>query len=539
MTDILEKIKQSDKKLFVGLAGPGTGKSFTFGTIIKSEEYKGKKILILSFINKLIDDLSEEFNDFPNVDVSTLHAFARSILVKEEDCDLDEDLDKYISEDYSFIHGSKINYEKKFHDNDLTDNEKEFYKQRKEFYSSNGKLYSFNSVVYAANLLFQQNESKIPTYDLILVDEFQDFNKSEYELIKFLNKQSTVILVGDDDQSLYHFKQAKPSQIRSLYNDGDTEGFSLDYCYRCPKVIIETTNDLIRNAKTNGCLDERLEKEFLYPEGHKDEESKKYAQITFVPSVIGNQLAYRLSKMIEEDLEEYKDKQRVLILTPSYLKQTVYEGLMKKGFTVVGVELFSNEERNKIKHRKLCEVFEILLKRKTDNLALRKILPLYLDETKRKEVINESNEKQKKIWNCLDDGIKGKIEEDINIFKKVKTGKKELSKTELERFSKIFNLKNILTKIVRGFESNKKDAIEVELTTVTSSKGLSADFVYYVGIDDEHILDKDTKKFTDHKICEFLVGITRAKKKLTLISLKDASPKILNLVGKEKILKKN
>ena len=283
----------------------------------------------------------------------------------------------------------------------------------------------------------------------------------------------------------------------------------------------------------------RLDKKFLYPDGNKDEESSKYPKIVFIPSVIGNQLAYRLSKMIEEDIREYEDKQRILVLTPSYLKQAVYEGLMKKGITVVGVELFSNEERNKVKHKKLCEVFEVLLKRKTDNLALRKVLHLYLDNEAKKEVIIQSSNDQKKIWNCLDDDTKEKIEKDIEIFKTVKIGKKELSKSDLERFSKIFNLKNVLTKMVRGFESNAKDATEVELTTVTSSKGLSADFVYYVGIDDANTLDKNTKEFTDHKICEFLVGITRTKKKLTLISLKDDAPKILSFIKSENISKLN
>jgi len=540
MTNILRKIKNSNKRLFVGLAGPGTGKSHTFKTIIKSREYKGKKILILSFINKLIDDLSDSFKNFTNVKILTLHAFARSELFKTEECDLDENLDTYISEDYFFINGDKIDYEKKFHENNLTKDEEEFYKNVKEFYGSNKKLYSFNSIIHAVNCLFLQNESKIPEYDLILVDEFQDFNKSEYELIKFLNKKSTVILVGDDDQSLYYFKHADPSQIRELYQNDNSEAFSLDYCYRCPKVIINATNDLIRKTKKDGCLGDRLDKNFLYPEGYKDKESKKYPKIDFVSSIIGGRLAYKLAKMIREDIEGYKDKQRILILIPSYLEQTVCEGLMKNGITVVGIALFSKEERNRIKHNELRKIFKILMKRKTDNLALRKILPLYFNnDEKRKEVLVKINKEQRKIWDCLDENIKKKIEKDIEIFKTVKVGRKELDKAGLERFSNIFNLKNILTKVVKGFEPNVKDAIEVELATVTSSKGLSADFVYYVGIDDDNILDKNTKKITDHKICEFLVGATRTKKKLTLISLRDETPKILEFIGKRNILQKS
>ncbi len=152
-------------------------------------------------------------------------------------------------------------------------------------------------------------------------------------------------------------------------------------------------------------------------------------------------------------------------------------------------------------------------------------------------MVIKSKEENKKIWNCLDDETKKKIEYDIEIFKKVRKGKEKLIPKELERFSELFTLKNLLSKMMDGFDSVAKNAIEVEMTTVMSSKGLSADFVYFVGIDDKNILDKETNNFTDHKICEFLVAITRAKEKLTLISLKDDNPKILELISQEYINK--
>lgn len=85
-------------------------------------------------------------------------------------------------------------------------------------------------------------------------------------------------------------------------------------------------------------------------------------------------------------------------------------------------------------------------------------------------------------------------------------------------------------RLVKGFKPVMKNSIEVEMTTVTSSKGLAADFVYYVGIDDRIMLDRITKNFSNQKICEFLVGITRTKEKLTLISFEDKNPKILDLI---------
>jgi len=296
MSEILKKIKDSEKKLFVGIAGPGTGKSTTFKTIIESSDYKSRQILILSFINKLVDGLSEDFKKYDNVKVLTLHAFAKQIL---GEIDLNPDLDSVISEDYLFINGHNIKYSEKFYEDDLSKGEEEFYIERKEFYKHNKKLYSFNSIIYAVNRLFEKSEDKIPTkYDLILVDEFQDFNKSEYELIKLLNKKSSVVLVGDDNQSLYDFKKANPDQIRSLYHDNSTEEFSLDYCYRCTEVIVDVVNDFIQNVKSRGFLKDSLHKKFLYPkdiEG-KNKISRKHRNIDFMPAILGDQLIATLEK---------------------------------------------------------------------------------------------------------------------------------------------------------------------------------------------------------------------------------------------------
>jgi len=539
MSEILKKIKESNKSLFVGVAGPGTGKSTAFKTIIDSDDYKGKKVLILSFINRLINDLSTDFKDFSNVEVLTLHAFAKQ---KLGDVDLNEDLDLIISEDFSFLNTGGIEYDKKFYEDNLTEDEGKFYKERKNFYKHEKELYSFNSIIYAVNRFFNKSEGNIPSkYDLILIDEFQDFNKAEFELIKLLNKKSKVVVVGDDDQSLYGgFRNARPKQIRELYKDQNTEEFSLDHCYRCTEVIVDATNSLIENAKSKGFLADRLEdKKFLYPkdrEDNKNEISKKYEKIDFIPSVQGSKLIYELEKRIKEDING-EGKKKILILTPGYFKQTIYAGLIGKGFNVVEFELFADEQCNKIKHKKLTKTFKILVERKTDNLALRSILSLYLDKSKLKSLVVKSKEENKKIWACLDDKTKKKIERDIEIFKKVRKGKDKLTPKELERFSELFTLKNILSKMIDGFDSIAKNAIEVEMTTVMSSKGLSADFVYFIGIDDKNILDKETKNFTDQKICEFLVAITRVKEKLTLISLEDDNPKISELINQECINK--
>lgn len=535
MSELVNKINTSEKRLFVGLAGPGTGKSAAFKIIVDSDEFRGKKILILSFINKLVDDLSNDFRDYGDIKVLTLHSFALGKFKEfaRAEITLEEGLDDLISEDSLFIKEQKVNYKDKLYEGSLSEDEESFYKERSKFYGGSLKLYSFNSIIYAVNRLFEEQEDKIPNdYNLILVDEFQDFNQLEYNLIRHLNKKNKVVIVGDDDQSLYGWKNAKPNLIRELYNHEDSDNFTLDYCYRCPEIIIKAVNSLIKNATDKGFLSDRKSKQFLCPSNLNEAKIKinnEYPKIDFLSGVKGDQLIYQLSERIQSDINGDRNN-RILIIIPSYLKQSVQEGLLKKGFHIVEFELFANEERNKIKHRKLIEAFTILAKRKTDNLALRKVLGLYLEDSKLNALIGDSYTKKKNLWNSLAKNTKQKIESDIELFKKARAGKKLLSDNELLRFNEIFNLKNVISKMIRGFNHIRKGSIELEMTTTMSSKGLSADFVYYLGIDDKDMLSRQTRKLTDQKICEFLVGLTRAKKKLTLIALENNSPKILEFV---------
>ena len=54
-------------------------------------------------------------------------------------------------------------------------------------------------------------------YKYILVDEFQDINKLQYEVIKMLSKKSkNIFIVGDDDQSIYRFRGANPEIMLSF-----------------------------------------------------------------------------------------------------------------------------------------------------------------------------------------------------------------------------------------------------------------------------------------------------------------------------------
>lgn len=83
-------------------------------------------------------------------------------------------------------------------------------------------------------------------YRHILVDEYQDLNRAEQGVIDFLSGQANVCIVGDDDQSIYSFKHARPEGIREWHTlRPHTQDLTLDECRRCPILVTQMANSLI------------------------------------------------------------------------------------------------------------------------------------------------------------------------------------------------------------------------------------------------------------------------------------------------------
>ena len=56
-----------------------------------------------------------------------------------------------------------------------------------------------------------------PEVDLLIVDEYQDLNQAEQRVLKELHKRGVAILaIGDDDQSIYSWRNAAPEGIRNF-----------------------------------------------------------------------------------------------------------------------------------------------------------------------------------------------------------------------------------------------------------------------------------------------------------------------------------
>ena len=88
----------------------------------------------------------------------------------------------------------------------------------------------------------------------ILVDEFQDINSLQYKILRMLAAPAdNLFIVGDDDQSIYHFRGARPEIMLNFTRDyPKAQTVLLDVNYRCSASILRTAMKVI------GCNSRRL-----------------------------------------------------------------------------------------------------------------------------------------------------------------------------------------------------------------------------------------------------------------------------------------
>lgn len=83
----------------------------------------------------------------------------------------------------------------------------------------------------------------------LLVDEYQDTNAIQYQLVKMLaGRRHCLTAVGDDDQSVYAWRGARPENLEQLANDfPGLEIIKLEQNYRSSGRILKVANELIKN----------------------------------------------------------------------------------------------------------------------------------------------------------------------------------------------------------------------------------------------------------------------------------------------------
>ena len=267
------------------LAGPGSGKTAVITqrtkTLITEYDVNPSNILVITFTKAAAMEMKERFLKLTGESVSkvtfgTFHAVFFTILkyaynFKSSNIVTDE-------QKYRFMREILSNYNLEYNDeNEIISNLfgeistiKNGQIDLEHFYSaqcsaeifrkiykdyegclSRSRLIDFDDMLTYTYELFSQRPDILGfwqnKYKYILVDEFQDINRIQYEIIRMMAQpENNLFIVGDDDQSIYRFRGSKPEIMLNFTKDyPDARQVLLDTNYRCGRYIVETSKNLI------------------------------------------------------------------------------------------------------------------------------------------------------------------------------------------------------------------------------------------------------------------------------------------------------
>ena len=114
-------------------------------------------------------------------------------------------------------------------------------------------LIDFDDMMVMCWQLFRERKDILAAwqkrYRYILIDEFQDINRLQYEIIRLIAQpENNLFIVGDDDQSIYRFRGARPEIMLGFERDyKNAKRILLDVNYRCTAEIAGPSLRLIEN----------------------------------------------------------------------------------------------------------------------------------------------------------------------------------------------------------------------------------------------------------------------------------------------------
>ena len=281
------------------LAGPGSGKT---SVIVERTAYminEGKRsassILVVTFSRAAAVEMKERFLKFVNRDRSevtfgTFHGIfygilkaaynlnASNILSEEEkysilremtekfgqEMEQEGDFLEEIAKEISVVKGNCISLEHYYASCCSDEVFREIYNGYKNALRTRRKL-DFDDMILCCYELFSQRPDILKAWQkkfvYILVDEFQDINSLQYKILQMLAAPANnLFIVGDDDQSIYHFRGARPEIMLNFTRDyPGAETVLLDVNYRCSGNILKTAMNVIN------CNKKRFRKKLTTP----------------------------------------------------------------------------------------------------------------------------------------------------------------------------------------------------------------------------------------------------------------------------------
>lgn len=287
------------------LAGPGSGKTTVIThrikNLIEKAEVRPENILVVTFTKAAAISMQKRFSTLMNggkgqlVTFGTFHSVFYKILRKSRRYEATEILSERQKTDYirEIIgrYGISSNDISELSQNIINDignikgnmlNAQEYEPsccKREDFIKvynaytlelkKDGKM-DFDDILNECYLLLKENTTILEQwrglYKYILIDEFQDINRIQMNIIELLaSPLNNIFVVGDDDQSIYGFRGARP-EIMIEFKDyyPEAELIVLDVNYRSTQAIINVAGRVIENNKTrlDKCAHANNDKDF-------------------------------------------------------------------------------------------------------------------------------------------------------------------------------------------------------------------------------------------------------------------------------------
>lgn len=272
------------------LAGPGSGKT---SVIVERTAYmtgeggiSPASVLVVTFSRAAAREMKERFLKFTGqertpVTFGTFHGVfygilkqaygftAENILSDEEKYGIlkelllehggelaeEGDFSEEIAKEISVVKGNRISLEHYYSSCCPDEIFRRIYQGYRSICTARRKLDFDDMILYCYDLFIKRPDILAAwqkKFRYILVDEFQDINQLQYDIVKLLAKpEDNLFIVGDDDQSIYHFRGARPEIMLNFTKDyPKAETVVLNMNYRCTKRILASAIKVIENNKT-------------------------------------------------------------------------------------------------------------------------------------------------------------------------------------------------------------------------------------------------------------------------------------------------
>ena len=488
------------------------------------------------------------------------HIYIESEITVEDDDELVSDL----AQDIGIVKNGLYRLEE-FRNRHL--NKQEFAKLFRAYEEEKHKMhkFDFDDMLAQCYVLFKKFPDKLEKwqkrFSYILVDEFQDINRVQYEVLRMLvGKSRNLFVVGDDDQSIYGFRGAHPEFMLGLQKDfPDIKVISLGVNYRSTEFIIGAASKVIlhnerrykkkvqafrgkgKNVHVQEVKDELEESKYVVSEIEKDLMSGVRPCDISVLYRAGIQ-ARRLTEILKEHHIDFQMKEHISNFYQHFIVKDML-AYMKLAMGKRDRYLFLMISNRPVRYisrgcmEKSILSFEDLRKFYCDKEWMQDIIDQFEIDLKMMEHMAPYAAVQyirKRIG--YEDFLKKYGEEHQIPFEQLQEVLSMFEERckEYRTYQELFDYIDSYTRELDNQEKNQKfgnktDQNKIQLMTMHASKGLEFESVYIIHANEGEIPYQKAR--TEIELEEerrmFYVAMTRAKDKLCISYILEKSGKII------------